>query len=452
MKQYIKKNVPSRQGVYLKQRIAKTRARAQFIGIIYLLAIFALAAAACVPLFEASLAPLGVTEFWKAFKLDALKSLDTTAERIYTANAALYALMLFGIAINVLKALSKLNWLFKKKGSRTYSFNRNAYAMEDLGQIFSGTLASLINFHFLMYILCGEMKVLWVFYAVVGGGLLIHFFCGLIGGKTSYFAADAKGNLVEEKRVVGRVAPFVRNLLQLVATFSMLYFFLDACTLCGVISPLSSKSAYNDYVKGDLLVYVSLALQILTAIWLMVLVKHATGTSEFSLEGPDAAGMKNFRVFAFFTFLTAGATAVCRYIFGEAAFATLGEATAKVIVKGVDYSSIYLAAIALVVFIIEVIMRHMPRFPDNRWGDEEYEDGYWDKDYPPILYSSNPEGVIAPPTMAHPGAKEQAEKAEANCPECGKRLKFTAEARYHRCPSCGKVFETPLDLEEDERD
>ena len=448
MRQYMKKNVPSQQGLYLKKRIASTHARAKFVGIVYFFAILAIAAVACLPLFESALAPLGVMEFWRVFKMDNFKSLDTIEEIIVMCNACLYGLMLFGIAINVLKALSKLNWLFKKKGSRTYSFNRNVYAMEDLGNIFSGSFASIIIFHFIMYILCGEMKVLWPFYAVMGGGLFLHFFCGLIGGKASYFAADSKGNLVEEKRTIGRVAPFIRNVLQVAAVFSMMYFFLDTCCLSNVLGPILQENSFNNYVKDDILTYVSLVLQVLTALWLIVLVKHATGISEYSMQGSNASGMKNYRIFAFFVLLTAGATAVCRYIFGEACFVEFEGLTYMGIAKGIDYSSIYLAAIAFVIFVVEVIMRHMPHFPGNKW--EEEEDGYWDMDYPPILYSNNPDGVPVPPTVARPDAKPQDEKAEVKCPTCGKLLKISAAVKYHRCPCCGKVFETPIDEQEEE--
>lgn len=443
MRKQVKKSVPSQQGLYLKKRIASTHARAKFIGMIYFFAIWALAAVACLPLFESELAPLGVMEFWRVFKMETFKNLDTVEQIITLANASLYALMIFGIAINVLKSLSKLNWLFKKKGSRTYSFNRNVYAMEDLGNIFSGSLASIISFHFIMYILCGKMDVLWPFYAAVGGGFFLHFFCGIIGGKASYFAADSKGNLVEEKRIIGRVLPFVRNLLQLAAVFSMMYFFLEACSLHGVIEPLLQENSFDNYVKGEILAYVALGLQALTAIWLIVLVKHATGISEFSMQGPNASGMKNYRIFAFFVLLTAGATAVCRYIFGEAQFVEFGGYMFMYVEKGVDKNSIYLAAIAFVIFVAEVIMRHMPRFPGNKW--EEEEDGYWDMGYPPILYSSNPEGEIVPPSMPRPDAtKVQDEKAELQCPTCRKTLRITLGVRYHRCPRCNKIFETPI--------
>ena len=228
----------------------------------------------------------------------------------------------------------------------------------------------------------------------------------------------------------------------------MMYFFLDTCCLSNVLGPILQENSFNNYVKDDILTYVSLVLQVLTALWLIVLVKHATGISEYSMQGSNASGMKNYRIFAFFVLLTAGATAVCRYIFGEACFVEFEDLTYMGIAKGIDYSSIYLAAIAFVIFVVEVIMRHMPRFPGNKW--EEEEDGYWDMDYPPILYSNNPDGVPVPPTVARPDAKSQDEKAEVKCPTCGKLLKISVVVKYHRCPCCGKVFETPIDEQEEE--
>ena len=86
----------------------------------------------------------------------------------------------------------------------------------------------------------------------------------------------------------------------------------------------------------------------------------------------------------------------------------------------------------------------LPQNKDLNWWEEE-EDGYWDMGYPPILYSSNPEGEIVPPSMPRPDAtKVQDEKAELQCPTCRKTLRITLGVRYHRCPRCNKIFETPI--------
>lgn len=470
MKRYKKRNVPNQQGIYLKKRIAKTRGRAEFIGILYLLATFAVAAVACFPLLTSALASVGVKDFWKVFTLSALKDWRNAETFVKLASAALYGFMLFGLAINVIKALSKLNWLFKKKGSKTHSFNRNVYAMEDLGNIFSGSFASVINFYFLIYVLCGTAKLETVAYVFLGAGVLVHFFCGLIGGKASYFDSDSRGNLIEQKRLIGRFAPFLRNVLQICAVAGIGWFFLKANTLSDCIAPLLERGAISAYVKPNLMGFVSVALQALTALCILVLVKHATGTSEYSIEGTEASGMKNFRVFSFFIVLTAGATAVCRYLFGEATFAfveVLSEVgaggTVLSVLKYKDYDSLIAAGIAFVMFVIELIMSRMPRLPENR---EEYSRAYGGGYYGSPMEMLEHEHEDAEDDeydasyrvrYAYPDETEEEEESvpereeaelewdgvarELVCPSCGKRLEIKADKAHHRCPACGKVLE-----------
>lgn len=446
MKNYKKKKVPSQQGIHLKKRIAATRGRAEFIGIVYLLAIIALVvAAAFVPVLQAENAPLGVLTFWKVFAWSNLSALDTAEKIIQVANATLYGLMLLGLVINIFKALSKLNWLFKKKGSQLYNFNRNVYAMEDLGEIFSGTFASIVIFHFLIYLICGEMTVLWPTYVILGSGIFIHFFCGLIGGGASYFDKDARGNLIEKKRLIGLGAPFIRNLLQLIAVGGMIFFFVKASDLHTFIPHFLEKGAFQTYLLGNWMGFLSVGLQILTIIWIIVLLTHATNITEFSIEGTEAAGMKNFRIFSFFTFLTAGGTVVCKYLFGQATFGVdAGGYTVVEIVKSLDYNSLFIAVIALVMFIIELIMTNMPHIPEGMEQEEPVD--YEDEEQPGPYSMYAMEGVppfLPPMTAEFEDNSAWGENvAEINCPICSKRLRIHTAAEYHRCPSCGKVFET----------
>ncbi len=435
MKSY-KKNV-SRQGIYLKKRISKTHARAEFVGLVYLFSIFALVGVACLPLISSPSAPVGVMEFWKVFTLSNLKAAkDLEAIAIvWLANATLYALMLFGLAINALRALTKLGWLFKKKGSKKHSFNRNVYAMEDLGNLFSGSFASIVIFHFLIYVICASAEIQPLAYILLGGGLCIHFFCGFLGGKCSYFDSDAQGNLIEQKRLIGRTAPFIRNLLQVAATGGMLFFFVRTNVLSSLIAPLLQKGAFGGYIKNNLTAFISAGLQILTIPSLFVLIKHATGTSEYSIEGTAASGMKNFRVFSFFVALTAGATAVCRYLFGEASFASVAGMTIYgreyfQILKFTDYKSVMLAGIAFAMFVIELIMSGLPRFPENREEDEMEE------------YDEDEELSFAEEMTARERCEAPIVRIiELDCPICGRPLEVKSDHAHHRCPVCGEVFE-----------
>ena len=384
MRKYKVKTVPTKQSVYLKKRIAKTRSRAKFVGILYLLATMALAAAACLPLLNiGALSQLQATEFYKVFKGMKLDNLKTAAGIYHYVPYVLYGLLLFALLINVFKALSKLNWLFKKKASKTYGFNRNVYAMEDLSRIFSGSFAVIILINFVICVLSGlplELlkfeNVKWLIF-VLAGGLAVHFLCGLWGGKASLFVIHEGVGIVEQKRDCGRVAPFIRNLLQVAASFAMLYFFLKATTIAVCIDPLLQKGAFKEYVmnKDRMFYFIATAVQVVMIIWLMVLVKHATASTEYGIEGKHAAGMKNYRVFAFFTVLSVVGVIACRYLFGEAGF-VLGMwapleklSEAKELIKAIKDTSlefVIIAAIAFVMFIIELIMHNMPRSKEEK--------------------------------------------------------------------------------------
>lgn len=387
MKKY--KTLKSKQYTYIKKRIAKTRAKATFVGFMYLIATIVLAALACFPMVVPTvgndtvvgLGVLELLEFWKVFTALDLKS---TSGVLSIAVAVIYGLMLLGILINVIKAISKLGWLFKKKASRTYGFNRNVYAMQDLGKIFSGTFAAIVIFNLLIW-LVSESVTLAPFFlmsinvmgieisnilVVLAVGILFHLWLGFVGGKVSLFLIEEGVGIVEEKRQCGRFAPLFRNLLQIAATFAMVYFFITYVGngvyeyIVNVVNVLTQASI-NDmisYVLGDIAALATLALEVLIAIWLIVLVYHTVNTTEYNLDGAAGYGMKNYTVFSFFTFLfAAGIVAVDIILAGNAFVADTFLNT---------YLNILIVAgIALVMFIIQLIMNKAPALP----GEEEEE-------------------------------------------------------------------------------
>lgn len=450
MKKYRVKSTPSQKGVYLKKSIARNRSRAKFVGLVYLFATIALAGLACLPLMSADNAVFGVKALITAFGSISKNTFTTASGVISLTNTVLYSVLLLALAINVLKAISKLGWLFKRKASRTYGFNRNAYAMEDLGNLFSGSFAAIISVHFLIAVICGAFNVGPYLLIVLGAGLLLHFFLGIVGGKIRYYTNE-NGDVVEQKREVGRFAPFFRNFLQVVATFGIMYFFLDMSTIASSIVLLLRNGSINSYVTPNFTAWISVLLQIFTVIWIFVLVKHATGTTEYGIEGPYGAGMKNYRVFSFFVFLTAGATCVCRYLFGEASLTDGVFAVVKFAGETLDVTSIIIASIALFMFIVELIMRNRPRrpyeegedasapamaetpvaHPDSPYYNEPaQEDLSLDEDNDPFV---NEEEEFE--------EEPEIEQLEVNCPICGQALLIDGSATYHRCPACGKVFQ-----------
>lgn len=467
MKRNRKKTTLTQRGAYLKTRIAGNRRRAEFVGIVYLLSIIALAAVSCLWLFDLSKqpnAPLGVTKFWREFMPKNLKAVKSWTDLLGIVNASIYALMLLGCVINVIRGLGKLCWLFKKKASKTYAFNRNVYAMEDLGNIFSGSYAVILTAYFMIAVLCGEAHPNLLMYITLGGGLVIHLFAGFVGGKVRYY--DIVDNeIVEDVRHVGRGTAFLRNVLQLVAVFAMLYFFQKVSVLHTFIGPLLEKGGIKNYVSGKVLGYVGIALQLVTFICLLPLIKHATATTEYNLDGAKGAGMKTFRVFAFFVFLASAAMVACKYFIGEASVKlTMVDGanwTSVEIVKGLNINAIILGSIALVMFIIEVIMRNMPGFKKNTPKDKEVETDYNYSNesgrpapapHPsspyinvPLYITLDNKGKASVTSTPEEEDEEEEtmeeETYEVNCPHCGKKLRVLNGPEYHRCPVCGKVFQ-----------
>ncbi len=392
MKKYKIRTVPTQQSVFLKKRIGKTRRRAKFVGLLYLLATIILAALACLPLIDlGELAPLGATEFYKAF-LD--MQTDTTAGLIKVVNAALYGVLMLAVIINVFKALSKLNWLFKKKASKTYGFNRNVYAMEDLSRIFSGSFRAIVLVYFIIAVLAGHSAIPYVHGDIEGIemmlitiaiGLVFHFICGILGGKVSLFVVHEGVGVVEQKRNTGRFAPFVRNVVQVTVAFGVMYCFLyDNKVQMLLDCVLGGKM---NYITENLMLFIPAILQTIAIIWIMVLVKHATSPTEYSIDGRFAPGMKRFRVCTFFLVLTSIAIIACKWMFGEAAFVIVdGVSTWKpvraiaeineywtskgrptwVIVKEHCKGYIAMGIATFISFVLEVFMRKRPRTTEEK--------------------------------------------------------------------------------------
>lgn len=364
----------ARPDAQVRKRIVATRARAEFVGFLYLLGLLGVAAIVCFPMFENPLAVLDVTVFWKEFKNPDLKSENGI---VMFANAVMYGLILLTAAINVIRGFTKLSWLFKKRASKSYGFNRNVYAMDDLGKLFSGSFAAAVIFYFLIYLLSDGGKFTDYAYIALGGCLFFHFFCGFIGGKASLFDMHKGVGVLEEKRVVGRLAPIVRNVLQLLATATMMYMFFKATSLRDllffVLGKGNAEILQKDIAK-EFVSYISFALQLITLLCMFVLIKHATAATEFDIDGTLAKGMKNYRVFSFFVVLSAGGTALCRYIFGEVEFVLEGGMYALNAVKSLSTPLIILAAIAFVMFIIENVMHNMPHVIKGKQDKEELKE------------------------------------------------------------------------------
>lgn len=328
------KGYQTRNSLTLRKRVKKAHAKAKFAGFLYLLGTLAMVAFACLPTLNLGGKDLWVLDFWKPF----LNILKPERDIFAIIVAVLYGFVVLTGVINFLKCLGKTRTLFKGISKKQSAYNRNVYAMEEMGGIFSGSFAAIINFHFLIYILQPSdvtKKITIYAYAMLGVGLVIHFLAGVIGGKVSTFHIQrAYGTVEEEKRACGTFVYFFRNLIQIAATGAIVYFFVPVCTLNQTLATLLAKG--NPF-SGDLMkVILPLALQILLVLWILVLVKHSTASTEFNRFGIEGSGMKNYRVFAFFTVLTAGGAAALEYL-ATKAFA--GVALKYAIIAGVAFAA-----------------------------------------------------------------------------------------------------------------
>lgn len=377
MKKYKIKRLPTRRNVALKNRIVKTRGRAKWVGIVYLAASFFILVSACFPMMKSDFVKVGLSSVWREFTLSSFKSMSTAVNVLPFLLALLYVGMLLVLLGMFAKALWGVGGLFKRKANRKYGFNLNVNAMQGMGKVFSDMFAVVLGVYFVICVLSGSGKptpLAWVFLSVC---LVVHFVCGIRGGKASYFDVDENGQMVERRRLVGRIAPFCRNLVQIVGVFAMMYLFLRTSRIHECIEAMLKKDVWINHFFKNVVSFASLLLQFVTATSLLVLLKHATGTAEFDMEGTQASGMKNYRVFAFFIFLASGATFFYRKLFGEVVLKYSEEQaqTITTLSPWTDYVSLILAGLGLAMFVFEVVMRNYPRIRVATKGDFVETDG-----------------------------------------------------------------------------
>ncbi len=363
MKKYRIKRLPTQQNATLKNRIVKTRGRAKWVGIVYLAASFFVLLSACFPMMKSDYVKVGLATVWREFTLSSFKSMSTAVNVLPFLLALLYIGMLILLVVMFIRAVWGIGGLFKRKANKKYGFNLNVNAMQGMGKVFSDMFAVVTGVYFVIFALSGSGKPTAFFYVFVALCLTVHFLCGIRGGKTSYFQVDENGQMVERRRLVGRIAPFCRNFLQIIGVFAMMYLFLRTSRIHECIEAMLKKDVWVNHFLKNVVSFMSLLLQFVTGISLLVLLKHATGTAEFDMEGTRASGMKNYRVFAFFIFLASGATFFYRELFGEVAlyYDVALEKTFITISRWTDQTSLILAGLGLVMFIFEVIMRNYPR-------------------------------------------------------------------------------------------
>ena len=331
--------------IYVKRRIAKAQGAAKTVGMLYLLATLGLIALFCLGVCKIDFATFSVYDFFAVFYREG------TAEALHLAKgcAAVYAATLVAMAICLIVAFTKLKWLFSRKASRLYGFNRNMYAMDDLGKCFSYTFASGLAACYFIALTGTNFQLELFAYIYLGVGVVFHFLLGLVSGSVSLF--DTCDGITEQKREVGYFAPFMRNLLQLAATGGILFLFVQHNSVYSGLKLVTGAFAnIADAFAQKPFELASAIGQIVLAIALIGLLFHATCTKEFDMEGAETPGRKLFIVWILLALIGAAATYVCTTFFLKPA--TVSQETTN---------ALFIAIIALVSLLIELFTIGCPR-------------------------------------------------------------------------------------------
>ena len=163
----------------------------------------------------------------------------------------------------------------------------------------------------------------------------------------------------EEPREFGSFIFILRNVLQIVAIGAILYFFLPNSTLLASLQQIVE----NVVVLGDTAWFVKNVTTLLpffieTFAWIcmIVLIKHATSTTEFNRDCLDGSGMKNFAVFSLLlTVCLAGIYLLPQFGIGQAV-----TQTNHLLIS---------ACVALIAFLADCIVR-----PRRRVRFDDYDE------------------------------------------------------------------------------
>lgn len=314
------------KALLLKKRVKVVQGRAKTAGLFYLLGIVLMAVAGAMLTLVTNTIVSGST-FAQMPIINAYKTIVVLFQNgivniikdgvllLATVTLLLYISMIIVLVINVFRALAKLGWLFKTKASYTYGFNRNMHAMDDLGKIFSNSFSTLILTNLWMVLLITmDNKITLFGYIMLGVGVFFHVLCGLIEGKVTLFTTGEKISEVEREQ--GLFVYFFRNLIQLAVVGTIVVFFLKASIFTTVVvATMEALFAKNfAFFASNFMVFIRFGLELFAWIWITIMIKHATASTEYNREGKYGKGMKNFTVFSMFTFIFAAALFAMRIL------------------------------------------------------------------------------------------------------------------------------------------
>lgn len=127
-----------------------------------------------------------------------------------------------------------------------------------------------------------------------------------------------------------------------------------------IIGRVLEVNAIQNYIAGQPLAYIPAVMQVLGVICLIPLIKHATGTTEYNIDGAYGAGMKTFRVFCFLLCGAIGFAILGEYYIGGAVFTSVDGVTLVNVVRHGNWDALNMFVVTFAMFIVEVLMRNMP--------------------------------------------------------------------------------------------
>lgn len=357
------------RAVLLKRRVKLVQRKAILAGLLYLTGTLVLLALSCVfPMVlgtgfsDGSLLPI-LTFYKPIFELIEGDLKNWTVELVINALVAtMFMITVLIKFIGFAASCTKLGWLFKRRASYANGFNRNMYAMDYMANRYASSFGGFTCITLITYLLVDGAKLSTFAFLTFAVGLLFHFVAGIIGGTVTVFTSG--DHIEEEEREHGIAVYVVRNIIQLAAVAAITFFLAKESVLGEFVLKildmlLISKTAFTQEVIMEMIYP---ATELLLWVCILVLITHATAETEFNRDCMAGVGMRNFAIFSMFAFLlSVGLVAL--------PFAGMGLAGAEAVL---NKSILIVAAIALVAFILDLIVRSYQRGTYDEVDMEQY--------------------------------------------------------------------------------
>lgn len=344
----------------LQKKFKKFIGRSRFVGGLYFIGTLAIMVLAFFPMFTYNGQSMDIKTAFSAV-LDFSKTTDYGL----LIKGILYLWLILATLVGTLSSLTKLKLLSKHSQKYVDGCEKIIKGVKKTSKHFSHAFARLVIVSLLMFVFTNPVtngaNMSWTMYSYIALGVsaFIRLVCGTTFGKLTTFYRKNGGVIEQDEREIGIAVFFWRNLFQIVGFIAIIFFFAPMCVVGDkVIAILGGASP----LSGDMITeFIPFVLQAVILLSLLVLIKHATNSTEYNREGIDGKGMKNCRVFAFIIFLMAVACFVITNFIAQA--------------TEMDYRYLYIAGSAFVVFFFDCILKNKEVVEDEEEEVEELSCG-----------------------------------------------------------------------------